>query len=55
LILSIRGGSKATLTFGIGGRCAFVDTWYREDSALTAPEIAEIYADFLLGGSIPEP
>jgi AcrR family transcriptional regulator len=40
--------STAVVTFGIGGMCTFVDTWFREDGLLTAEEIAEIYADFVL-------
>jgi AcrR family transcriptional regulator len=42
--------SVSVLTFGIGGMCTFVDTWYRDDGPLAASEIAEIYADFVLRG-----
>lgn len=42
--------SIPVLTFGIGGMCTFVDTWYREDGPLAAGEIAELYADFVLAG-----
>jgi AcrR family transcriptional regulator len=42
--------SVPVLTFGIGGMCTFVDTWYREDGPLRAGQIAEMYADFVLAG-----
>jgi hypothetical protein len=42
--------SISVLTFGIGGMCTFVDTWYREDGPLAPEQIAEIYADFVLRG-----
>jgi AcrR family transcriptional regulator len=42
--------SVPVVTFGIGGMCTFVDTWYRDDGPLAAGEIAEIYADLLLAG-----
>lgn len=45
--------SVPVLTFGIGGMCTFVDTWFREDGPLTAREVAEIYADFILAGLRP--
>ena len=50
---SRRGGSfpsSSLITFAIGGMCTFVDTWYRDDGPLTAYEIAEMYADFVLAG-----
>ena len=40
--------STSVITFGIGGMCTFVDTWYRDDGPLTAHRIAEMYADFVL-------
>jgi AcrR family transcriptional regulator len=40
--------STSVVTFGIGGMCTFVDTWYREDGPLSAAEIAEMYADLVL-------
>lgn len=40
--------STSVLTFGIGGMCTFVDTWFREDGLLSAADIAGIYADFVL-------
>ncbi len=40
--------SVPVITFGIGGMCTFVDTWYREDGPLNAREIADMYADFVL-------
>jgi len=42
--------SISVLTFGIGGMCTFVDTWYREDGLLGPAEIAGMYADFILTG-----
>jgi len=38
----------AVLTFGIGGMCTYVDTWYREDGPMSSREIGELYAGFLL-------
>jgi AcrR family transcriptional regulator len=40
--------NTSVITFGIGGMCTFVDTWFREDGPLSAAAIAEIYADFVL-------
>lgn len=45
--------STAVVTFGIGGMCTFVDTWFREDGLLSATEIADIYADFVLNALEP--
>lgn len=45
--------SVPVITFGIGGMCTFVDTWYREDGPLAAEEIAAIYADFVLAAVTP--
>jgi AcrR family transcriptional regulator len=45
--------STSVITFGIGGMCTFVDTWFREDGLLTAGEIAEMYADFVLNALEP--
>jgi AcrR family transcriptional regulator len=42
--------SVSVITFGIGGMCTFVDTWYREDGPLSPERIAEIYAEFVLHG-----
>jgi AcrR family transcriptional regulator len=42
--------SVPVITFGIGGMCTFVDTWYRTDGPLSPEQIAEIYADFVLRG-----
>lgn len=41
------------VTFGIGGMCTFVDTWFREDGPLDAGEIADVYADLVLAGLRP--
>lgn len=38
----------SVITFGIGGMCTFVDTWYRDDGPLAVDAIANIYADFVL-------
>jgi AcrR family transcriptional regulator len=45
--------SSSPITFAIGGMCTFVDTWYRDDGPLSADEIAEMYADFILAGLRP--
>ena len=45
--------STSVITFGIGGMCTFVDAWYREDGVLSAAEIAEMYADFVLAALSP--
>ncbi len=41
------------LTFAIATMCTAVGTWYREDSRLSAEEIAGIYADFVLAALEP--
>jgi AcrR family transcriptional regulator len=40
--------STSVITFGIGGMCTFVDTWFRDDGPMSAREIAEMYGDFIL-------
>ena len=40
--------SSSLITFAIGGMCTFVDTWYQDDGPLSAGQIAEMYADFIL-------
>jgi AcrR family transcriptional regulator len=45
--------STAVITFGIGGMCTFVDAWFREDGLLSAAEIADMYADFVLNALEP--
>ena len=40
--------STSVITFGIGGMCTFVDTWYQDGGPMSADEIAEMYADFIL-------
>lgn len=40
--------STSVITFGIGGMCTFVDTWYQDDGPMSAGEIAEMYVDFIL-------
>ena len=40
--------SSSLITLAIGGMCTFVDTWFQDDGPLSAREIAEMYADFIL-------
>ena len=40
--------SSSLITLAIGGMCTFVDTWFQDDGPLSAREIADMYADFIL-------
>ena len=40
--------SSSLITLAIGGMCTFVDSWFQDDGPLSAREIAEMYADFIL-------
>ena len=45
--------SASVITFGIGGMCTTVDTWFRDDGALSGREIADMYGDFILAALEP--
>lgn len=45
----------AVVTFAITTMCTSVVVWYRETGRLTSVEIAEIYADFVLGALERDP
>lgn len=43
----------AIVTFAISTMCTGVDTWFRPDGDLSADEVAEAYADFVLAALEP--
>ncbi|WP_197374424.1 TetR/AcrR family transcriptional regulator [Mycolicibacterium baixiangningiae] len=43
-------GPPRLLAFGVIGMCSWSHTWLKPDGAMTAREIGEMFADFLLSG-----